>query len=286
MFLGASVLEITVILRGPKALPITSQVLAIAAAVVWGYAARMKKGVPLLNEFRRSDYAVIWDELSLSKDGAAIAAAGQHEPEALRSDGKEVASRIAFQVELSDNVDVLEIGSGVGRVGWALAPMCRSWTGCDISRNMLKYAADALGCFSNVHFVQLSGDGLKEIESESFDVVYATNMLAHLSELDRWIYVKEAHRVLRPGGTLYIDTIALDSPEGWAMMQNNLLQRQSGAEPPYAPVPSTREEFLAYFNDAEFADTKASLEGSLLMLTGRKAVTSTTRRTLASRLSG
>jgi SAM-dependent methyltransferase len=147
---------------------------------------------------------------------------------------------------------------------------------------MLKHAADALADLRNVHFVHLSGQGLREIATGSFDLVYATNMLAHLSELDRWIYVKEAHRVLRRGGMLYIDTVVLDSSEGWAMMQNNFVQRLSGAEPPYAPVPSTKEEFLAYFKHAGFSDMQVSQEDSLLIVTGRKAATITAERTYAS----
>jgi SAM-dependent methyltransferase len=273
VFLSAILVEAALLLRRPSALLIVTQLLILAAAVCWGYAARMRKEFPALGEFRRSEYSVVWDELSLSREDAAMAAAGEYEREALRSAGKEVATRIVRRADVSRAGDVLEIGSGVGRVGEAMALLSRSWTGCDISGNMLRHAADALAGLTNVHFVHLSGEGLKEIASNSFDLVYATNMLPHLSQLDRWIYVKEAHRVLRPGGVLYFDAIALDSPEGWAMMQNNLVQRQSGAEAPYTPVPSTAEEFLAYFDDADFSDTHVWHEGSLLIVTGKKAAT-------------
>jgi hypothetical protein len=49
-----------------NSLLIATEVLTIAAAFTLGYAARMKKDFPVLSEFRRSQYAAVWDELSLS----------------------------------------------------------------------------------------------------------------------------------------------------------------------------------------------------------------------------
>jgi hypothetical protein len=47
-------------------------------------------------------------------------------------------------------------------------------------------------------------------------------MLAHLDEIDRWRYVQESFRVLRPGGRLFVDTIDIESNEGWGMFVRGL----------------------------------------------------------------
>ena len=39
--------------------------------------------------------------------------------------------------------EVLEIGCGLGRLGLALVPCCRCWTGADIFRKVLAYVSRA-----------------------------------------------------------------------------------------------------------------------------------------------
>jgi cyclopropane fatty-acyl-phospholipid synthase-like methyltransferase len=38
---------------------------------------------------------------------------------------------------ITEQDDLLEIGCGIGRIGLEVAPRCRSWTGADVSANML-----------------------------------------------------------------------------------------------------------------------------------------------------
>ena len=247
---------------------------ALAGCVVcgfaWGYAVRARGDWPRLRQFHRGDYAVVWDALSTTANRAALAATGDPNEEALRATGREVAERIRRFVSIDPNDTLLEIGCGVGRIGWALAPLCREWIGCDISRRMLHHAQQRLVQFDNVRFRQLSQPKLEAIADTSVDLVYCTNMLPHLDEMERWQYVREAHRVLRPGGSLYVDTIALDSEEGWRTLANNHAQRQLGVDPPYTPLPSTVEELTAYFRNAGFEGIRTELQGSLLIATAAK----------------
>lgn len=243
-------------------------VTALASAFLAGYSVRMRREYPHLDEYRRSEYPAVWNELSHGMTQAMWAAAGELSEDGLRQAGAKVVARIRSRVRLDSSTDVLEIGCGVGRVGWAIAGICRSWVGTDISKNMLRHAAKRLTGFDNVTLVELSKSGLQEIASASIDVIYCTNMLPHLSETDRWLYVSEAHRVLRPGGVLYLDTVALDSQEGWAMLENNGRLRQTGFHPPYEPLPSTDEEFLCYFKRAGFGDVRIEREGSFLIAVG------------------
>jgi len=120
-----------------------------------------------------------------------------------------------------------------------------------------------------LRFSLLSEPKLNGIPDGSIDVVYYTNVLAHLDELERWQYVAESHRVLSAGGRLYIDTIALDSV-GAAMLSNNLERRRRRVDSPYMPLPSTGEELTAYFKNAGFISVRVEIRDSLMIVTGIK----------------
>ena len=181
----------------------------LAATFAWGYATRALRRLdwPALRIFQRQQYTEVWDALAASPLEARAAASGETTEAGPRRSAAAVEARLIELAGIGSEDDVLEIGCGVGRIGFALAPLCRSWTGADISPNMLNVAAGRLRSRDNVRLVHLRDCGLEELEDESFDVVYSTNVFAHLDEMDRWRYVQEAFRVLRPGGRLSIDNI-------------------------------------------------------------------------------
>ena len=110
---------------------------------------------------------------------------------------------------------VLEIGCGIARVGKPLSRECLHWFGADISGGMLAHAAARLGDCPNTTLVELATVGLQEFPRDAFDLVYCTIVFMHLFEWDRYRYVEEAYRVLRPGGRCYFDNFPLDSEHGW-----------------------------------------------------------------------
>lgn len=171
---------------------------------------------------------------------------------------------------MARRIEVLEIGCGVGRLGLALAPRCRQWTGADISSKILANAADRLVRLSNVRLVHLPSVGLESLPDHSFDVVYSINLFAHLDEIDRWRYVQDAYRVLRPGGRLYIDNIDLDSEAGWTMFTNHVRHWQSLERPPYDTRFSTAAELVAYASRAGFGKVQSHHRSSKVIVTGAK----------------
>jgi cyclopropane fatty-acyl-phospholipid synthase-like methyltransferase len=272
VFVGAGVIYVLA-LRGrvqPGVLFLSALVWA-ACAFLSGRFLRLTAQWPRLDSLHRTEYSAVWDALSTTPDTAAQAAAGYSDEKDLRATGEEVAHRIADAVGLQPSEDVLEIGCGVGRIGWAMAPRSRSWTGCDISANMVAHSRRRLAEFQNVRLVLLQRCDLAQIESSSVDVVYCTNALPHMDQNERFQYVCDAYRILRPRGRLYIDTIALDSPQGWNMVENNLAQVKARLKPPpYIPTPSTPDELLAYFIKAGFAQERSEVRDSLLMVSGVK----------------
>jgi ubiquinone/menaquinone biosynthesis C-methylase UbiE len=272
VFLGAGAIYVIALLgRVHPGTLFLSALIWAACAFLSGRFLRFKVQWPRLGSLHRTQYSAVWDALSTTAGSAAQAAAGSSDERELRATGEEVARRIAQAVSLQPCEDVLEIGCGVGRIGWAMAPRSRTWTGCDISANMIAHSRRRLSEFGNIQLVHLQRCDLSQIADASVDVVYCTNALPHMDQNERYQYVQDAYRVLRPQGRLYIDTIALDSPEGWTMVQNNLAQVKAKLKPPpYIPTPSTPDELLAYFAKAGFAKPRSEVRDSLLMVMGVK----------------
>ena len=59
------------------------------------------------------------------------------------------------------------------------------------SAKMLARASERLRPLNNVRLIRLQSVGLGEYEDNSFDIVYATHVVGHLDEMDRWRYVEE-----------------------------------------------------------------------------------------------
>jgi len=242
------------------------------SSYVWGYAtqALTHRLYPPLTDLRRRQYAQAWDLLASSREEAYAAASGQRDEAGLRHSAGNAVRNLVDLVSVNQKDDVLEIGCGVGRIGRELAPFCSTWTGADTSSNMLGYASDRLGSIGNVRLVQLHAVGLPEFEASSFDVVYMTNMLMHLDEMDRWYYVQEAYRILRAGGRIFIDNIGLESDAGWSMFANDAQRFRCLERPPYMPRFSTAAELAAYATRAGFEHVQCHHRPPLVILTSVK----------------
>ncbi len=243
-----------------------------ASAYIWGYATRALKRAsphwPSLHHLRRSDYREVWDTLALPRVRAFEATTGQVKEDFIRALGQAFVEGLVELVGLNKDDEVLEIGPGIGRVGLILAPRCRSWTGADISSNMLAHAAKRLDGLPNVRLVQLSNVGLAEFSDASFDMVYSTWVFAHLDEVDRWRYVEEAFRVLRSRGRIYIDNTDMEGDEGWAMFLTEY--RPPEQRPPYTPTPSTASELITYLRRAGFEKICSHRRPPMVVATGVK----------------
>jgi SAM-dependent methyltransferase len=242
------------------------------ASYAWGYTVRAFKVVnyPSLLNLPRRQYSEVWDALAASPLLARTAACGHESERRLRRSAEIPVNNLIELTDVRPQDDILEIGCGVARIGLELAPRCHSWTGTDISANMLATAAERLRGTNNTRLIKLQGIGLDELESDSFDLVYLTNMLSHLDEMDRWRYAKDAFRVLRPGGRLFIDNVDIESEEGWAAFSHTALTSQESERPPYLPTPSTAAELRTYALRAGFRQVLAHKRAPLVILTAVK----------------
>jgi SAM-dependent methyltransferase len=218
----------------------------------------------------RSAYKEVWERQAQDLDVAALAVAGHTDEAKLDLTARGFIDILKSTVGLDANDVILEIGCGIARVGKPLSRECLRWFGADISAGMLRHAAARLEGRPNTTLVELATVGLQEFPRDSFDLVYCTIVFMHLLEWDRYRYVEEAFRVLRPGGRCYFDNFPLDSEHGWEVFlagsRYPLDQR-----PAHISMASTREELGIYLRKAGFVDVKVhDLPNELIAATGRK----------------
>lgn len=226
---------------------------------------RVGLGAPLA----RHQYKEVWTAITADEDAAKRTVSGGIDEADYLATGKATLETLRSTVGIGPDDVVLEIGGGVGRVGAQVAPICREWIGCDVSENMLAHMRKRLAGRANTRFVALSGYDLAPIAAASVDVVYSTVVFCHLDEWDRYNYVLDAFRVLRPGGRLYVDNFSLGSDGGWAIFEE-LRRLPPAKRPPYIGKMSTAEELAVYFARAGFGAVAQKQEGIWIMTWGRK----------------
>lgn len=120
--------------------------------------------------------------------------------------------RMVTLAELRGDERVLDIATGGGHVALAFAPWVRAVLATDLTPAMLAAAARfaAERGATNVRFEVADAEALP-YEDNSFDVVTCRVAAHHFGDVPR--FVREAVRLLRPGGVLLLDdTIAPEDP--------------------------------------------------------------------------
>ena len=103
------------------------------------------------------------------------------------------------QVELTPGMTVLDVGCGTGVILRKMADTCRiDGFGIDMAENMIKEAKIKCPEMN----IQLSRCEKTPFEDNTFDVITTCMAYHHFS--DKAGFAKEAARILKPGGCLYI----------------------------------------------------------------------------------
>jgi cyclopropane fatty-acyl-phospholipid synthase-like methyltransferase len=95
---------------------------------------------------------------------------------------------------------VLEIGCGAGRVTRALAKIFGEVHAVDVSGEMIRQATEALRGYPNACVYQNNGQDLTVVPEREFDFAFSSIVFQHIPSREIIEnYVKEVHRLLRPG---------------------------------------------------------------------------------------
>ena len=152
-------------------------------------------------EDRQQNERALWDKLAANYDSNVMVTY----KEAYR------LTQEAILEEVNSSLRVLEVGCGTGILSLGIAPHAGEVVGVDLSPEMIALAQEKAqnGRFQNLTFRE--GDAYElPFDDSSFDVVLLTNLLHVVAEPSR--VLKEAHRVLRPGGVLATVTDCMAEP--------------------------------------------------------------------------
>ena len=97
--------------------------------------------------------------------------------------------------------NLLEIGCGEGRGVALLQPLCQSYLGLDKNQEIL---ATLITEYPEREFKRAMIPPLNDLADDSFDTIVSFQVIEHIK--DDTTYLKEIHRVLKPGGKALITT--------------------------------------------------------------------------------
>ncbi len=107
----------------------------------------------------------------------------------------------------------IEIGCGPGRL---MVPMSETFgrvAGVDVSGEMVRLARENLAGIPHAEVHCCSGVDLSDFGDESFDFCYSYAVFQHIPSADVvWNYLREARRVLKPGGLMKVQLNGLPVP--------------------------------------------------------------------------
>lgn len=202
------------------------------------------------------NYASYWNDQAGTAAGAVAAVDNSGSEDAVRQTGQWTAAQMRAALDLQPSHHVLELGCGVGRIGRELVEHVGHWHGVDISQSMLDVAAERLAPFSNVSLTRLERTSLEMLDSDSFDRVYSVAVLCHIDKEDLYLYLHELHRVLKPGGLMYVETWNLDDRVGWKRWEYEVANWKRSDQSQRKPVGRNQfcapQEFGLYLQHAGF----------------------------------
>jgi SAM-dependent methyltransferase len=206
---------------------------------------------------RRAESAERWDRASAGWERAA---------DRVRTFGMPVSAWMIEHAHLQPGQRVLELAAGPGDTGFMAAELIKpggTLTSSDLSDGMLDVArerARAQG-IDNVEFEQLSLEWIDK-ETASYDVILCRWGIMLIPDPEA--AVREARRVLRPGGRIAVAVWDEAKLNAWATIPGRALVELGLAEPPdpeapgmFALAPAPRLQDLlesAGFLDVEVAD--------------------------------
>lgn len=119
-----------------------------------------------------------------------------------------------FMDSITPTDTVLDLGCGFGRKTVLFSERAKNVIGVDINPKEVAFAA-LHNRRANVNYAVMNGAELG-FRNESFDKAALLGVLGGVSLGTRIAILSEAHRVLKPGGTLYTGEFCMESPSPYS----------------------------------------------------------------------
>jgi ubiquinone/menaquinone biosynthesis C-methylase UbiE len=132
-----------------------------------------------------------------------------------------IERELLIQYGLRPDHDVIDVGCGSGRLAKPLSAYLRGgYLGIDVVPDLVDYARALVGRADWRFEVT---DGLTiPAEDEQADFVCFFSVLTHLLHEQSYVYLREAQRVLRPGGKIVFSFLDFAIPCHWDVFEMNI----------------------------------------------------------------
>ncbi len=128
---------------------------------------------------------------------------------------------LLLQYGLTSQSSIVDIGCGSGRLAYALRDISDlEYLGVDVVDDLLQYARKLVKR-PDWKFVKSTNLTLPASDS-SKDLACAFSVFTHLLHEETYVYLKEARRVLKPGGKLVFSFLDFTVPAHWTVFETNL----------------------------------------------------------------
>lgn len=144
---------------------------------------------------------------------------------------QEIELAILRHVGLHDRMGVIDLGCGSGRLAQGLgnSGLKLDYLGIDIVQPLLDYARKISP--PNYRFVMNRSLSLPA-KDRSFDMMCAFSVFTHLLPQETFIYLEDAHRVLRNGGRVVLSFLELEVPGHWTIFQSTVDSLKANVQAP------------------------------------------------------
>ena len=160
-----------------------------------------------------------------------------------------------------EQMNVLEIGCGAGRLTRALAGVFGQVYAVDVSPEMIQIARAKLAGLPNIHLYNNNGVDLSVLPDLTFDFAFSYIVFQHVPSLEVLVsYCREVARRLRPGGLFKFQVegdkeavLYTDTWRGVGVSESDAaeLARASGFEHRYGHGAGTQYYWLWFFRSPD-----------------------------------